>query len=127
MWRALPTTAAPIREVRIEGSGKDRDLVITPMTGSRLRLLATGDIVIETAGRVVVRTTPVDLKSLSVTFSGERLVLEQGDVFFEGSEQAWANIWRQAQMKSRPWWNEAEGDEIDLEWPMQVRLKIAGP
>lgn len=127
MWRPLPTTSKGIREVRIEGSGKDRDLVVTPTQGSRLRLVATGDIVIETAGKVIVRTTPIDLKSLRVTITGEKLVCEQADVFFDGSEQAWTNLWRQAQMRSRPWWNETEGDELDLEWPMQARLKIVGP
>ena len=126
MWRALPTTGSPLREVRIEGSGKDRDLVIVPVTGDRLRIVASGDAVIETAGRVVVRTTPIDLKSLRVTFTGERLVLAQADVFFDGSDHAWENLWRQARMRSRPWWNE-EGDELDLEWPMQAKLKIAGP
>ncbi|MBX3230328.1 MAG: hypothetical protein KIT84_03665 [Labilithrix sp.] len=126
MWRALPATGSPIREVRIEGSGRDRDLVITPISGERLRLVASGDINVETSGRVVVRTTPVDLKSLRVTFSGERIVLAQADVLFDGSEQAWENLWRQARMRSRPWWNE-QGDELDLEWPMQAKLKIAGP
>jgi hypothetical protein len=127
MWRALPTSGKPVREVRIEGSGRDRDLVIVPMQGQRLRLLASGDILIETGGRVMVRTTPLDLKSLRVTITGEKLTLEQSEVFFEGGDDAWQRLWRAAQMRSRPWWNETEGDEIDLDLPMQARLKVVGP
>jgi hypothetical protein len=127
VWRALPTTGKPIREVRIEGTGRDRDLVLIPVQGQRLRLLATGDINIETGGRVMIRTTPIDLKSLRVTFSGSDLVLAQSEVFFEGGDDGWQRLWRQAQMRSRPWWNETEGDELDLDLPMQARLKIVGP
>jgi hypothetical protein len=127
VWRALPTQGQPIREARIEGSGKDRDLVLIPAQGQRLRILAAGDIVVETAGRVLVRTSPIDLKSLRVTFHGDRLVCAQSEVYFEGGDDGWQRLWRQAQMRSRPWWNETEGDELDLDLPMQVRLKIAGP
>lgn len=127
MWRALPTIGKPIREVRIEGSGRDRDLVLIPVQGQRLRLLASGDIHVETGGRVLVRTTPLDLKSLRVTFTGPDLVLAQSDVDFQGDDNAWQRFWRQAQARSRPWWNETDGDELDLDLPMPARLKIVGP
>ena len=55
------------------------------------------------------------------------VVLAQSDVDFEGDDNAWQRLWRQAQMRSRPWWNETEGDELDLDLPMQARLKIVGP
>lgn len=127
MWRPLSLSGQPLREARIEGSGKDRDLVLIPVQGQRLRLLASGDIQVETAGRVFVRTSPIDLKSLRVTFHGDKLVCAAAEVFFEGGDDAWQRLWRQAQMKSRPWWNETEGDELDLDLPMQARLRIVGP
>lgn len=101
--------------------------MLVPTEGQRIRLIATGDINVETSGRVLVRATPIDLKSLCVTFGGGDLVLAQSDVYFDGGDDAWQRLWRQAQMRSRPWWNEAEGDELDLDLPMQARLKIVGP
>jgi hypothetical protein len=126
MWRALSSTGAHVREVRVEGSGKERDLVIVPEHGERLRLIAAGDVAVETVGRVVVRASPVDAQSLRVTFSGERLVLERAEVYFDGSERDWENLWRRARMRSRPWWTETAGDELDLDWAMQARLTIVG-
>ncbi len=126
MWRPLPPTGGRIREVRIEGSGKSRDLVILPEAGERLRIVAAGDTIVETAGRVIVRTAAIDAHSLRITYSGERLVLQQADVLFDGSEREWENLWRSARGRSRPWWNQADGDELDLEWPMQARLKVVG-
>jgi hypothetical protein len=128
MWRALSASGARVREVRVEGGGKDRDLVIVPEAGERLRIIATGDVAVETLGRVTVRTGPIDAQSVRVTFSGERLVLERAEVLFDGSERDWENLWRRARTRSRPWWTEIEGgEELDLDWAMQVRLTIAGP
>ena len=100
---------------------------LIPTQGQRLRLLATGDIVIETAGRVLVRTTPIDLRSLRVTFSGSDLVLATSDVFFEGGDDAWQRLWRQAQCAAALVERD-RGRRIDLDLPMQARLlKIVGP
>ena len=127
MWRPLSLSGAPIREVRVEGSGKGRDLVIVPEQGERLRIVAAGDVAVETRGRVLVRTGPVDDVSLRVTFSGERLVLDRAEVFFDGTDHAWEDLWRRARMRSRPWWSEADGDELDLDWAMLARLTIVAP
>ena len=126
MWRALSTTGARVREVRVEGSGKGRDLVIVPDAGERLRIVISGDVAVDTRGSVRVRTGALDELSLRVAFSGDGLVLERADVFFDGSDRDWDEMWRRARMRSRPWWNEAEGDELDLDWPMPARLTIAG-
>lgn len=127
MWRALSVTGAQVRELRVEGSGKDRDLVILPQTGERLRIVAAGDVTVETRGRVLIRTSPVDESSLRVTFSGERLILERADVFFDGTDRDWDNLWRRARTRSRPWWSETDGDELDLDWAMPARLTLVGP
>jgi hypothetical protein len=127
MWRSLSAAGAPVREVRIEGGAKGRDLVIIPERGERLRIVAAGDLEVATAGSVVVRSKPVGEHSHHVSFSGERLVLERADVFFDGSDRDWENLWRRARGRSRPWWRQGEGDELDLDWAMVARLKIVGP
>jgi hypothetical protein len=124
MWKALPQQGTPIAEVRIEGSGKGRDVVIVPRTGERLRLQAASDIAIETVGRVMVRTAAIDDISLRVTFSGD-LVLERGEVAFDGGEDEWQKLWRRAQTRSRPWWHQNE-QELELDWPFDMRITIVG-
>ena len=126
MWRSLPPTGAPVTEVRIEGGVKGRDLVIIPAHGERLRIVAAGELRIETAGSVVVCSRPVGEHSVHVIFSGERLLLERADVLFDGSERDWENLWRRARVRSRPWWLQTDGDELDLDWAMQARLRLVG-
>ena len=126
MWRSLPTAGTPVREVRIEGGVKGRDLVIVPERGERLRIVAAGELKVETAGSVIVRSTPVGEHSLHLIFAGERLLLERADVLFDGSERDWENLWRRARARSRPWWSQSDGDELDLDWAMQARLRIVG-
>jgi hypothetical protein len=125
MWKSLPPQGTAITEARIEGCGKDRDVIIVPKAGERLRFPVTGDLVIETIGRVVVRTSAIDEVSVRITFSGD-LVLERAEVVWSGNEDDWQGLWRRARTRSRPWWREDE-QEIELDWPFDTRLTIAGP
>jgi hypothetical protein len=127
MWRTLPSHGTTIAEVRVEGSGRARDIVIIPKSGERLRFPAAGDVVIETFGRVLVRTAAMADHSLRITYSAERLFLERAEVAFDGSEAEWQNLWRRARTRSRPWWREADGDEIDLDRALHARLTLHGP
>lgn len=126
MWKALPATGTNVREVRVEGSGNARDLVIVPDAGERLRIMTSGDVAIETKGRVLVRAVPVDARSLRATFSGSGLVLERADVFFQGTDRDWDDLWHRARTRSRPWWSEVDDEELDLDWAVQARLTISG-
>ena len=112
-------------EIRIEGNGKDRDLILVPKTGERLRIPATEDLTIETVGKVLVRTTSIDDKSMRIAFLGE-LVLERAELSFDGSDGQWQGVWRRARTRSRPWWRQGEAQEIELDQAMHARLVVAG-
>ena len=116
---------APLTEVRLEGSGKDRDIIIIPKSGERLRIPAMGDVTIETIGRVLVRTSSIDDVSMRITFLGE-LVLEVAELMFEGSEGQWQGLWRRARSRSRPWWRQGEAQEIELDQALHARFVVAG-
>mgnify|MGYP001107132680 FL=1 len=126
MWRTLPAHGTTIAEVRVEGSGEARDVVIVPKSGQRLRFPAAGDVIIETFGRVLVRTSAMDERSLRITYSAEHLFLERAEVAFDEGEAEWQNLWRRAQTRSRPWWREGD-DEIDLDRALRARLTLHGP
>jgi hypothetical protein len=125
MWRPLPQQGEVLREVHLEGIGKDREIIIVPRNGGSLRFPSTSDAMIEVVGHVVVRSTTGKGNAVRVTFSGRNLVLERGEVAFEGSEIEWESMWRRARTRSRPWWNEGAADEIDLDWAMPAALLIA--
>ena len=125
MWKPLPMQGAPVTEVRLEGSGKDRDIILLPKTGERLRIPAIGDVTIETVGRVIVRTSSIDDVAMRITFLGE-LVLEVAEVMFEGSEGQWQGMWRRARTRSRPWWRQGEAQEIELDQALHARFVVAG-
>lgn len=116
---------APLTEVRLEGSGKDRDIIIISKSGERLRIPAMGDVTIETIGRVLVRTSSIDDVSMRITFLGE-LVLEVAELMFEGSEGQWQGLWRRARSRSRPWWRQGEAQEIELDQALHARFVVAG-
>jgi hypothetical protein len=124
MWRRLPQQGEALRELRLEGGGRDREVVIVPRTGGVLRFPSTTDAVIELVGHVYVRTSTGKGDAVRVTFSGRDLVLERAEVEFQGSEVDWDGMWRRARMRSRPWWNEGEADEIDLDWAMPASLLL---
>jgi hypothetical protein len=124
MWKSLPPEGAALVEVRVEGSGKDRDVIIVPKAGERLRFPSAGDVAIETVGRVLVRTTAIDDTSVRITFSGD-LVLERAEVGFDGTAEEWQSLWRRARTRSRPWWRQSE-QEIELDWALNARLTIVG-
>jgi hypothetical protein len=127
MWKRLPPHGQPLGEIRIEGSGKGRDVIIVPKAGERIRFPAAHDVLIETVGHVLVRTTPIDDLSVRVTFSGSgELRLGRAEVAWNGSEEAWSDLWRRARMRSLPWWREDE-QEIELDWVLEARLAIHGP
>jgi hypothetical protein len=127
MWRTLPFHGTTIAEVRVEGSGEARDIVIVPKSGQRLRFQAAGDVIIETFGRILVRTTAIDRRSLRITYSAEPLLLERAEVAFDEGEAEWQALWRRAQTRSLPWWREADGDELDLDRMLHARLTLHGP
>jgi hypothetical protein len=115
----------PLCEVRIEGNGSDRDVVIIPKAGEHVRFPSAGEIMIETSGRVFSRATGIEGGSIRVSFSGE-LVLERGEVRWNDSEAEWQALWRRARTRSRPWWHKAEGQEIELDLPLDARFLIVG-
>jgi hypothetical protein len=125
MWRPLPQQGARVRAIQIEARGSDRSVVIVDETGERLRVPAP-DVYIETSGPIVAQTKPVKGVLLCVTFSARELVLARAEVDFDGTDVEWDKMWRRAQMQSRPWWQDDDtgGVETDLDWPMNVRLKL---
>jgi hypothetical protein len=127
MWKQLPPHGQPLAEVRIEGSGKSRDVIIVPRRGERLRFPASEEIMVETVGHVLVRTTSIDATSIRLTFGGAGdLRLDRAEVSWSGSEDAWSDLWRRARMRSRPWWREEE-QEVELDVVLETRLTIACP
>jgi hypothetical protein len=127
MWKQLPQHGKPLAEVRIEGSGKSRDVIIIPRGGERLRFPASEEIMIETVGHVLVRTNSIDATSVRLTFGGAGdLRLDRAEVSWNDTEEAWNHLWRRARMRSLPWWREEE-QEIELDWVLEARLTIACP
>jgi hypothetical protein len=124
MWRSLPLEGQPLSELRIEGNGTDRDVVIVPRTGELVRFPSAGEVMIETNGRVLSRATGID-GSMRVTFSGD-LVLEHGQVRWNDGEAEWQALWRRARTRSRPWWYRAETQEIELDLPLDARFVLVG-
>jgi hypothetical protein len=118
MWKTLPQQGAELRELRLEGSGNERHIVVVPKTGERVRFAAKGDVKIETIGHVLVRSSMIDATTTRLTFSSDGLVLQRAEVEFEGDEADWDKMWRRARARSRPWWAQGGGDEVDLDWPM---------
>jgi hypothetical protein len=125
MWKRLPQHGGALREVRIEGSGRSRDVILVPCQGERLRFPTTEELVIETVGHVLVRSSSVNPTTLRVSFSSGELRLERAEVVWSGSEDAWSDLWRRAHMRSLPWWREEE-QEIELDWVLEARLTITG-
>jgi hypothetical protein len=111
--------------VHLEGSGRDREVIIVPRAGGSLRFPSTNDVLIELVGHVLVRTTVGKGNAVRMTFSGKNLLLERAEVEFQGTEIDWDKMWRRAQTRSRPWWNEGGADEVDLDWAMPASLLIA--
>lgn len=114
-----------VAEVRIEGTGKDRDLVIVPKTGEHVRFPSTADVTVETEGRVIVRTSGSEDSSIRVTFTGD-LVLERGEVHWKEGEGEWQSLWRRARTRSRPWWRQADALEIEVDSALHVRIALVG-
>jgi hypothetical protein len=124
MWRTLPQQGTKLRELRLEGGGRDREVVIIPREGEVLRFPSTPEVLLETVGRVLVRTEALKGSSIRVTFSAEVLTLERAQVEFEGSEIEWDGMWRRARMRSHPWWSDNAVTEVDLDWAMPAHLVI---
>ena len=59
-----------------------------------------------------------------MTFSAPNAVLERAEVEFEGGEAEWEGLWRRARTRSRPWWRQGEGEELDLDWAMPARVTV---
>lgn len=122
MWRTLPHQGTAIRKLETH---RANELVIVPVTGERIRLAVRGSADIETVGNVAVRTE-ADAQGLRVTFTSPNLVLERAEVSFDGDEREWEEIWRRARARSLPWWSEGDADELDLDWVLDVRLRLVG-
>lgn len=114
-----------IAEVRIEGSGQHRDLVVIPKTGEHVRLPSTADVTVETEGHVLVRAGSGDGGTLRVSFSGD-LLLGRGEIHWKQSETEWNGLWRRARTRSRPWWQNQEALEIELDGQLKARILIVG-
>jgi hypothetical protein len=112
-------------ELRIEGNGKDRDVVIVPKTGEHVRFPSAGELMIETSGRVLARATGIEGGAMRVSFSGE-LMLEQGEVRWSEGEAEWQAVWRRARTRSRPWWHQTQAQEIELDVPLDARFVLVG-
>lgn len=125
MWKQLPQHGMGLRELRIEGSGRSRDVVLVPLQGERLRFPTTDELVIETSGNMIVRSSSINPTTMRVSFSAGELRLQSAEVLWSGSEEAWSDLWRRAHMRSLPWWREEE-QEIELDWVLQARLLITG-
>lgn len=125
MWKALPQQGVELRELRLEGSGGERHILVVPRSGERVRFPASGDVRIETVGHVVVRSSSIDKVSALVTFSGEGLMFDRADVAFDGDEADWEKMWRRARSRSRPWWAQGGGDEVDLDWAMAASFLLS--
>ena len=123
MWKQLPQHGGALRELRIEGSGRSRDVILVPQQGERLRFPTTEELTIETSGHVLVRSSSVNPTTIRVSFSGGDLRLARAEVIWSGSEEAWSDLWRRAHMRSLPWWREEE-QEIELDWVLEARLTI---
>jgi hypothetical protein len=123
MWRALPQQGTALREICVENGGRGSEVVILPASGERVRLPVTGELDIETVGRVRVRSSTRDDRALTI-LTGEKLELTRAEVAFDGTETQWEALWRRARTRSRPWWRDPEDTEIDLDFAMAVRLTI---
>jgi len=125
MWRTLPMEGQPLAELRIEGNGSARDLIVVPKAGEQVRFPSAGEIMVESVGRVLARTTPLEGGSLRVSFTAAELLLERGEVKWAEGEAEWHALWRRARTRSRPWWRES-APEIELDHALHARLTIVG-
>ncbi len=124
MWKILPQQGQELRELRLEGSGNERHILIVPKSGERVRFPVSGDVKVATVGHVVIRSSPVDDSSSHMTFSGDGLTFQRAEVEFDGDEADWEKMWRRARGRSRPWWAQAGADEVDLDWAMAASFVL---
>jgi hypothetical protein len=88
--RALPLEGVPLRELTVQGNGKDAEISAVAADGRRF-LLGTCEPSLEIAlrGTVLTQLHALDDVSLRVRYTAARLVLERAYVDYPGDEADW--------------------------------------
>lgn len=88
--RPLPMEGLALRELVMQGNGKDAEVQVVAADGRRFSFeVGGGYLRIAVSGTVLTEVQSLDDVSLRVRYTAERLVLKRARIRYPGSEAEW--------------------------------------
>ncbi len=87
--RTLPMEGLALRELVMQGNGKDAEVRVVSADGRRFCFEIGGSLRIAVRGTVLTEVQSLDDVSLRVRYTAEHLVLKRAQIHFPGSEAEW--------------------------------------